>query len=97
MLICGGLVYASSLFYAQGLQWSLDSSGDSSLEELEAEPLVDAALDAFPAWSSVIDWAVLLLATLGSVLVIILLAVPSSNQFFRKDEPEKYIPGAPQA
>lgn len=97
VLVCGGFVFVGQLFMAQSFQMTLDNSGDAQLEGLDADPMVEAALGAFPAWTAAIDWSVLTLATLGSVLVIILLAVPSSNEFFRKEEPEKYIPGAPQS
>lgn len=97
VLLCGGFIFAGQLFMAQFLQWGLDNSGDSDLEALDAQSLVDAAYDVYPSWTVVIDWSLVALATLGSLLIIILLAVPSANRFFRKDEPEKYIPGAPQA
>ncbi len=95
VLVCGGIVLAGSLFAVPLMQWGFDNAGDERLEGLDASALVEAAYGAFPAWSFVVDWAVALLATLGSLLVIILLAVPSSNAYFRKEAPPTYIPGAP--
>ena len=97
VLVCGGFIFIGQLAMSASLQIALDNSGDSRLEGLEAEPMVEAIMGAYPSWSALVDWAVLVLATLGSLLVIILLAVPSSNEFFRKEEPQKYIPGAPPA
>lgn len=95
VLVCGGIVLAGSLFAASLMQWSFDNSGDEQLENLDAAALVEAAYGAFPSWSFLVDWAVVLLATLGSLLVIVLLAVPSSNAYFRKEVPPTHIPGAP--
>ncbi|WP_460544451.1 hypothetical protein [Glycomyces halotolerans] len=95
ILICGGFIFAGSVFAAQLMQWTFDNSGDEQLESLDAQALVDAAYSAYPAWSVIVDWAVILLATVGSLLVIILLAVPASNAYFRKEPPQQYIPGAP--
>ncbi|GAB3651459.1 hypothetical protein [Glycomyces tarimensis] len=97
VLICGGFLFAGQVFLGQWLQWAFDNSNDEQIQGLDAEALVNAAYDAFPAWSVIIDWAVLILATLGSLLVIILLAVPSANAYFRKEPPAGagYIPGAP--
>ncbi|THV33487.1 hypothetical protein [Glycomyces buryatensis] len=95
VLVCGGFAFAGQLFLGPFLQWTFDNSGEENLEALDAGALVDAAFAAFPAWSVAVDWAVVLLATLGSLLVIILLAVPSANAFFRKPEQRMDIPGAP--
>lgn len=90
VLICGGFVFAGQL-----MRWSFDNSGDETLEGLDVQQLVEASYNAYPGWSVIVDWAVILLATLGSLPVIILLAVPAANDFFRKQEPSTYIPGAP--
>lgn len=97
VLLCGGVLFAGQLAAAPLMQWGFDNSGDEQLENLDAEALIDAAYGAYPGWSLAVDWIVLALATLGSLLVIILLAVPSANAYFRKEEPEQYIPGAPPA
>ncbi|WP_155830310.1 hypothetical protein [Glycomyces tenuis] len=95
VLICGGFVFASALFGEQLTQWAFDNSGDETLESLDAGQLLEAAYNAYPGWSVVVDWATVLLTTLGSLLVIILLAVPAANAYFRKEAPPTYIPGAP--
>ena len=95
VLICGGFIVLSQLFFATFLQAAFDNSGDSQLEALDVQALVDAAFGAYPGWTTIVDWAVAILATLGSILVIILLAVPASNAYFRKEAPPNFIPGAP--
>ena len=95
VLICGTFLFATQLFLATVLSWAFDNSGDEQLEALDVDALVEAAIGAYPSWSIVVDWAVVALATLGSILVIILLAVPSANAYFRKEPPATYIPGAP--
>jgi hypothetical protein len=42
--------------------------------------------DATPTWVTAIDWATLIVLIVGSLLIIILLAVPAANDFFRKEE-----------
>jgi hypothetical protein len=51
------------------------------------DEMTQAVEDATPSWVTVLDWATLLAFIVGSLLIIILLAVPASNEFFRKDEP----------
>ena len=95
VLICGGFLAVSQLFLAQFIQAGIDSTGGP--EDLDVQAVVDAMYGAFPAWTTFIDYGVYALATLGSIAVIILLAVPSANAYFRKEETQTYIPGAPPA
>jgi hypothetical protein len=44
---------------------------------------VDAAADAFPAWFALAVKARFVLVTLGSLLIVILLAMPSAKAYFR--------------
>ncbi|MQM27055.1 hypothetical protein [Glycomyces albidus] len=97
ILLCTLAGLASTLFMTQFLTYAFENSGDPTLEALDVEAIVDAVTGAYPAWTAVLSWGALVLGVLGSLLVIILLAVPSANAFFRKEEPEKYIPGAPEA
>ncbi|WP_026922844.1 hypothetical protein [Glycomyces arizonensis] len=53
------------------------------------DELTKAIEDATPTWVTALEWISLLLFIVGSLAVIILLAVPASNEFFRKDEPEQ--------
>ncbi|MCD0446122.1 hypothetical protein LO763_21145 [Glycomyces sp. A-F 0318] len=51
------------------------------------DEMTQAIEDATPGWVTVLDWATLLAFIVGSLVIIVLLAVPASNEFFRKDEP----------
>lgn len=59
------------------------------------DELTQALEDATPAWSTALEWVTLLLLILGSLAVIILLAVPASNEFFRKEPAQQPYPGQP--
>ncbi|HLU28509.1 MAG TPA: hypothetical protein VKZ65_08730, partial [Glycomyces sp.] len=48
------------------------------------DELTQAVEDATPGWVTVLEWISLLLFILGSLAIIILLAMPDSNAFFRK-------------
>ncbi|HEX2145710.1 MAG TPA: hypothetical protein VHG10_14510 [Glycomyces sp.] len=95
VLICGGFIAVSQLLLATFIEAGIESGGGP--EGLDAGALVDALYGAYPAWTVIVDYGVLALATIGSILVIILLATPRANAFFRKEEPQAYIPGAPPA
>jgi TRAP-type C4-dicarboxylate transport system permease small subunit len=95
VLLCGGFLAVSQLFLTQFLEAGIDSGGGP--DDLDVQALVDALYGAYPAWWVVIDYGAFALATIGSILVIILLATPSANAFFRKEEPQAHIPGAPPA
>lgn len=95
VLLCGGFLAVSQLFAADFLQAGIEATGGP--EDLDAAAVFDAVFGAYPAWASVIDYGLFTLATVGSLLVIILLAVPAANAFFRKETPQTFIPGAPSA
>ncbi|WP_112133384.1 hypothetical protein [Glycomyces dulcitolivorans] len=95
ILVCTLAGLAFTLFLSQTLTYLFESSGDETLEDLDIEAVVQATVDAYPAWTDIVSYGSLALGLLGSLLVIILLAVPSANAYFRKEEPEKFIPGAP--
>ncbi|HEX2143394.1 MAG TPA: hypothetical protein VHG10_02685 [Glycomyces sp.] len=73
---CGPYTIISQVGSAVGM-----NSGDPYQDEM-AQSLVDAT----PAWLNAASWALGIVLILGSLLIIILLAVPASNQFFRKEE-----------
>ncbi|MFG3339125.1 hypothetical protein [Glycomyces sp. NPDC048151] len=55
--------------------------------EAYQDEATQAVEDATPGWVTAIDWATLIVLIVGSLVIIILLAVPASNEFFRKEEP----------
>lgn len=54
-------------------------------QEYEDE-MTQAIEDATPGWLTTLEWITILMFIVGSLVIIILLAVPSSNEFFRKEE-----------
>jgi hypothetical protein len=97
VLICGAVMFTGQLFGEQLMQYAVDNSGSSGLEDVDVAAVVQAAYEAYPAWTQVVSYIVLALTTVGSLAVIILLALPASNAFFRKQQAQTYIPGAPPA
>ncbi|WP_030156164.1 hypothetical protein [Glycomyces sp. NRRL B-16210] len=95
VLLCGGFLAFSQLLAADLLQAGIEATGGP--EDLDAAALFDAVFGAYPAWAGIVDYGLFALATVGSLLVIVLLAVPASNAFFRKETPQTFIPGAPAA
>jgi hypothetical protein len=61
----------------------LKNSSDATLADINVKAFVDAATGAYPAWFPYVVTARFVLATLGSLLIINLLAVPSANAYFR--------------
>lgn len=62
-------------------------------EEYDDE-LTKAIEEATPGWVTALEWISLLLFILGSLAIIILLAMPDSNAFFRKVEQHQgFYPG----
>lgn len=60
------------------------------------DELTKALADATPTWVGALEWASLLLFIGGSLVIIILLALPASNEFFRKEvQPQSFYPGQP--
>jgi len=87
MLIGGGYIIAGQVFTAQFLESAFKNSGNATLENINVQAVVDAAAQAFPTWLPYLLDAKFALATLGSLLIIILLAVPAAKTYFRKGEP----------
>jgi len=95
VLVCGAFGALSQLFLATVLEYGIENSGVES--DIDVAAVVDAVYGAYPAWTDIVSYGVLALSTLGSILVIVLLAVPASNAYFAKAEPQNFIPGAPAA
>jgi hypothetical protein len=89
LLIAGGTIMARQAFAAHFIESTFKNSGDATLQRIDVRAFVDAATDAFPAWFPYAINARFALATLGSLLVIILLAVPSASAWYRQGRPGK--------
>lgn len=59
------------------------------------DEMTRAIEEATPGWVSALDWITLIAFIGGSLLIIILLAVPAANEFFRKDDVAGPYPGQP--
>lgn len=88
LLVVDGLIIASQLFAVRLLESAFDGSGDATLRRVDVRALLDAATDAYPDWLPYLTGARFVVTPLASVLVIILLVVPSANAYFRKDGPD---------
>jgi hypothetical protein len=82
LVVAGGLIMSRQVFPVRFLESAFKKSGDATLQGIDVRAFVDAARGAFPAWLRYLLAARLVLATVGSLLVIILLAVPSANAYF---------------
>jgi hypothetical protein len=83
LVIAGSLILSRQVFTARFLTSAFKNSGDATLAGINVKAFVDAAADAYPAWFPYVVSVRFILATLGSLLIIILLAVPSANAYFR--------------
>ena len=97
VLICGAALFAGQFMGEQMMDMAAENAGSDALAGADMGAVVDAAYGAYPAWTAVVSYGALALAVIGSLAVIILLAVPSANAYFRKEEPQTHIPGAPPA
>ncbi|HET6747929.1 MAG TPA: hypothetical protein VFL71_01595 [Actinomycetes bacterium] len=83
LLIAGALIMSRQVFTARFLASAFKNSGDATLAGINVKAFVDAATGAYPAWFPYVVNTRFVLATLGSLLIIILLAVPSASAWFR--------------
>jgi hypothetical protein len=83
LLIAGVLIPSRQVFTARFLASAFKNSDDATLAGINVEAFIDAATGAYPAWFPYVVSARFALATLGSLLIILLLAVPSANAYFR--------------
>jgi hypothetical protein len=77
-LFCCGLGQLIGL----GMQGMTTGSGSEQYND----EMMQAIEDATPMWAAVLNWVSLFMFIAGSLAVIILLAMPAANEFFRKDE-----------
>jgi hypothetical protein len=83
LFVAGCVIIPSQVFTAQFLESAFKNSGDPMLARIDVQALVDAAMHVLPGWLLYVNVAKLALTTLGSLLVVVLLAVPSANAYFR--------------
>lgn len=83
LLVAGGLVTFRQAFASRFLESAFRTSGDGTLATIDVKAFVDAATSAFPGWFLTAVRARFVLVTVGSLLIIILLALPSASAYFR--------------
>jgi hypothetical protein len=89
LFVAGCLIIPGQVFTVQFLESAFTNSGDPMLARINVQALVDAASHVLPGWLPYVDWAKLILTTLGSLVIVVLLAMPSARAFFRKAKPRK--------
>lgn len=83
-LLCCGL---GTLF-----EQTADFAVDDTAVDVE-DQVADSVAEATPMWLSINEFVLMALTIAGSIAIIVLLALPASNQFFRKQPPPNTIPG----
>ncbi|WP_051704242.1 hypothetical protein [Glycomyces sp. NRRL B-16210] len=77
-----------------GLIGQAGSTMTATIDDTQYQDEMTKAIeDATPSWVSALDWITIIAFIAGSLVIIILLAVPASNEFFRKGEPAGPYPG----
>jgi hypothetical protein len=84
LFVMGAVIIPGQLFTTQFLKSSFMDSGDPMLARIDVPALVGAVTHVMPGWLSSVNIAKLALTTVGSILVVVLLALPSSRAYFRK-------------
>jgi hypothetical protein len=83
LFVAGALIVPGQVFVTPLLESMVKSSGDPVLARVDVPDLVDAAMRAMPGWLIHANVAKLTLTTLGSALVVVLLALPSARAYVR--------------
>jgi hypothetical protein len=76
-------IVASQTAVVQTLESIFERSGDVALRSLDVRALLDAAESAYPVWLPLMVDVRNVVVMLGSVLVVVLLAMPSARAYFR--------------
>lgn len=84
VLVGNVLIMVSQRSAAQALETVFEESGDATLQRIDAQALLDSLQAAYPAWVDYLVHVRNVVVILGSVLVIVLLTVPSVRGYFRK-------------
>ncbi|MEV0384804.1 hypothetical protein [Nonomuraea sp. NPDC050643] len=83
LVVMGVVIIPAQLFTARLLESSFKDSGDPLLARVDVAALVEAATNVMPGWLPAANVAKLALTTVGSLAVIVLLALPASRAYFR--------------
>lgn len=78
-IVGGGLVMTSQVFAEQVVHTAFRKSSDPGAREIDGRAVVAAARTEFPRWTRGVQFVRLILATVGSVAVIVLLAMADTH------------------
>ena len=84
LLLVGGFVTGQQVFAVRFVRSAFAKSGDADLTRVDVDALIVAATLAFPRWFRHVVAIRFTLVTVGSLLVILLLAFPSADSHFRQ-------------
>ncbi|MFG1706911.1 hypothetical protein ACFLIM_27335 [Nonomuraea sp. M3C6] len=82
LFVLGCVIVSAQVFTAQFLESSFKS--DPVLARIDVPALMDATMQVIPGWLLPVNVGKLILTTLGSLLVVVLLALPLARAYFRK-------------
>ena len=82
LLLAGGLVTGQQVFAVRFVGSAFSKSGDADLARVDVDALIDAATGAFPHWFRSVVAIRFVLVTVGSLVVILALALPSASSHF---------------
>jgi hypothetical protein len=83
IVLAGGFVTAQQVFAVRFVRSAFEKSGDEALASLDVAGLMKAATSVFPAWFRTVVVVRFALVTVGSLVVIVLLALPSSSPHYQ--------------
>lgn len=82
LVVAGSVIIPAQVFTTRVLTAAFRDSADPALHRVDVTALVAAAARAYPGWLPAVDVAKLVLATAGSLGVVVLLALPVSRRWF---------------
>ncbi|MEU4191665.1 hypothetical protein AB0E69_07200 [Kribbella sp. NPDC026611] len=82
LFFAGGFITAGQILAARFTQAAFRRSSDPAVRNLDAQAIVDAAGGEFPGWLRPVQYVRFALTTVGSALVIVLLATPAAGAHF---------------
>ncbi|MEV0829915.1 hypothetical protein [Nonomuraea rubra] len=82
VLVLGCVIMPGEVFTTRYIKAAVRKSDDPDLRRLDVGAFVEAAVKVYPSWFRGVIAARLVLATAGSLLVIIMLAMPAAGEYF---------------
>ena len=83
LFVGGGYITGAQVFAVRFVQSVFKRSGDDALARVDVGGLMEAATSSFPTWFRMVVALRFALVTMGSVVLVILLILPSASGHFR--------------